>query len=332
MSMGNGSPSAPIRFGPDGLIPSVVQDADTGDVLMVAFMNEAALAATRATGRTHFWSRSRGRLWRKGETSGHEQLVEAIYVNCEQNSLLLKVRQVGAACHEGYPTCYYRRLEADDSLAVVRERVFDPAVVYGVPSTAPNPVDAPAVPPDGLERATRVLYGAFAFLRDNDLTAVSGTSRALRSATDDLAPRVADELRELSGVLDGTHRHADLTADALLEGSQVLYWVVLSALRAGVTWEKLRPDRALATHHEEVPASLAARLLRSEAARWDPLTDRDYEPAARTHAALALIAQACRSVGVSPQRLVDRELAALRERPYLAPYFAVEHDKTTRGG
>jgi phosphoribosyl-AMP cyclohydrolase len=109
----------------------VAQDVETGDVLMVAFMNEAALAETRRTGRAHYWSRSRNRLWRKGETSGHEQLVEGIFVNCEENSVLLRVRQIGAVCHDGYPTCYYRRLEPDGSLAVVRDRAFDPDAVSG---------------------------------------------------------------------------------------------------------------------------------------------------------------------------------------------------------
>src|SRR5688500_7800896 len=104
----------PVRFGADGLIPAVIQDADTDAVLMVGFMNANALALTRSTGRVHFWSRSREKLWRKGETSGHEQIVEAIYINCEHNSLLLTVRQIGAACHDGFPTCFYRRLEPDN--------------------------------------------------------------------------------------------------------------------------------------------------------------------------------------------------------------------------
>jgi phosphoribosyl-AMP cyclohydrolase len=99
-----------IRFGEDGLAPVVVQDTVTGDVLMLAFMNEEALRLTRETGKAHFWSRSRGTLWRKGETSGHEQLVDAIRVNCERNSLLLLVRQIGAVCHDGYSTCYYREI------------------------------------------------------------------------------------------------------------------------------------------------------------------------------------------------------------------------------
>ena len=126
-------PAAPdIRFDERGLVPVVVQEATTGAVLLLAYMNAEALEATLRTGRAHFWSRSRGRLWRKGERSGREQIVEALYVNCEQNSLLLRVHQQGgAACHTGYPTCYYRQLASDGSWQVVEERVFDPAQVYG---------------------------------------------------------------------------------------------------------------------------------------------------------------------------------------------------------
>lgn len=311
----------PIRFDGDGLVLVVAQDGDTGDVLMVAFMNEAALAATRASGRAHYWSRSRGRLWRKGETSGHEQIVEAIAVNCEQNSLLLTVRQVGAVCHDGYRTCFYRRLEADDALTVVRERAFDPATVYG---------DAAAAAPNGeaggsaeeLAGSTRLLYGAYAFLRDNDLVESSATSARLRAPDARVGERVGDELRELAGVLDGSHRHAGLRDDVLLEGTQVLYWVVLSALRAGVVWEALRPDRALATVVAGLDAAMACRLLRAEARRWAGVTDGVGDQAARCHAALALTGQACSAAGISAVALVRRDLDALREKTYLDAYFA----------
>jgi phosphoribosyl-AMP cyclohydrolase len=126
-------PTTPgIRFDERGLVPVVVQEATSGAVLLLAYMNAEALEATLRTGHAHFWSRSRGRLWRKGERSGREQIVEALYVNCEENSLLLRVHQQGgAACHTGHPTCYYRRLAPDGSWQVVEERVFDPAQVYG---------------------------------------------------------------------------------------------------------------------------------------------------------------------------------------------------------
>ena len=123
---------AGIRFDGRGLVPVVVQEADSGAVLLLAYMNAQALEATLRTGRAHFWSRSRHKLWRKGESSGREQIVEGLYVNCEENSLLLRVRQQGgAACHTGHPTCYYRTLAPDGTWHEVESRVFDPADVYG---------------------------------------------------------------------------------------------------------------------------------------------------------------------------------------------------------
>jgi len=121
-----------IRFDEQGLAPVVVQSADDDAVLLLAYMNREALQATLRTGRAHFWSRSRGKLWRKGETSGREQVVEGLYINCEDNSLLLRVHQQGAAaCHTGHPTCYYRRLDPDSAWQTVQERAFDPDEVYG---------------------------------------------------------------------------------------------------------------------------------------------------------------------------------------------------------
>ncbi len=301
----------PVRFGPDGLIPAVIQDADTDAVLMVGFMDETALAATRATGRTHFWSRSRGKLWRKGETSGHEQIVEDLFVNCEQNSLLVTVRQIGAVCHDGYPSCYYRRLEPDNALTVVQERVFDPATVYGSGEAA-----SPS-----LARSSRLLYGAYEHLRDHDFAAVSGTSARLRGDGAGISARVADELRELAGALDGSHRHTTPADDVLLEGTQTLYWVTVAAVHAGLTWDQLRPDRALATGDEGLSVSLAASLLRAEADRWAAPGGDAGDIGARGHATLAIVSQACRVAGISGLALVETDLADLRAKAYLMSYF-----------
>ena len=120
-----------LSFGEDGLVPAVVQDAASKQVLILAYMNREALEATRRTGKLHLWSRSRQKLWLKGESSGNVQLVEEIRVNCEGNSLLVLVGPQGPACHDGYATCFYRRLDEDGSIITVEERVFDPAEVYG---------------------------------------------------------------------------------------------------------------------------------------------------------------------------------------------------------
>jgi len=113
-----------------GIVPVVTQDEGTGEVLMMAYMNHEAFAETLRTGHACYFSRSRNRLWRKGEESGNVQEVRAVYVDCDADTLLLKVRQVGgAACHEGYPSCFFRRVN-DDELRIVGRRLFDPREVY----------------------------------------------------------------------------------------------------------------------------------------------------------------------------------------------------------
>jgi phosphoribosyl-AMP cyclohydrolase len=114
----------------DGLLPAIAQDADTGEVLMLAYMNQESYAETLSTGRAVYFSRSRNKLWRKGEESGNVQQVRAIYFDCDADTILLKVHQVGgAACHEGYASCFFRQV-TPEGVKVVGQRVFDPAEVY----------------------------------------------------------------------------------------------------------------------------------------------------------------------------------------------------------
>jgi len=120
-----------LTYDPSGLIPAIIQDADTGEVLMMAYMNEQSLAETIRTRRTHFWSRSRKKYWMKGESSGHVQEVVGIFIDCDQDTLLIKVKQEGAACHKGYRTCFFRQRQDDGEWAVIAERLFDPEAVYG---------------------------------------------------------------------------------------------------------------------------------------------------------------------------------------------------------
>jgi hypothetical protein len=219
------------------------------------------------------------------------------------------VTQTGAVCHTGYPTCYYRRLERDDSLTVVRDQWFDPADVYSAGESS-------------FPARVRLWYGAYEFLRDNNLADVSGTSRRLRDHEMVFAERVADELRELAGVLTGDHVHTDQQADALLEGTQSLYWLALVAVRAGITWEQLRPDRALIANTESLAPETAARMLESEASAWTASPANGGNLAARIHAAMALVALTCQSVTVTPETLLERELLDLCSRSYMTPYFA----------
>jgi len=116
----------------DGVVPVIVQDHESGEVLMLAYMNQDAWEKTLSTDKVHYYSRSRNRLWLKGETSGHTQEVKAIYVDCDADTILIKVHQNGgAACHEGYRNCFFRQYTANGQWQLIGERVFDPEMVYG---------------------------------------------------------------------------------------------------------------------------------------------------------------------------------------------------------
>jgi len=121
---------ATIRWTPDGLVPAIVQDAETSEILMMAWMDREAILRTLATGQTHFYSRSRRKIWHKGETSGHLQHVESLWVDCDADVLLIKARQVGGACHEGYRSCFFRRVDREGRLEVAATPVFEAESVY----------------------------------------------------------------------------------------------------------------------------------------------------------------------------------------------------------
>lgn len=115
----------------DGIVPVIIQDDDTNEVLMLAYMNQEAWDKTVSTGKVHYFSRSRNKLWLKGETSGHTQDVKSIYIDCDTDTILIKIHQHGAACHEGYRSCFFRERVGTGDWQIQGERVFDPAVVYG---------------------------------------------------------------------------------------------------------------------------------------------------------------------------------------------------------
>jgi phosphoribosyl-AMP cyclohydrolase len=116
----------------EGLVPAIIQEQSTGRVLMMAWMNRASLEKTLATGKTHFWSRSRQRFWMKGETSGHTQQVKEVAFDCDGDTLLIQVDQIGAACHEGYRSCFYRSVRESGAAVVITEpRLEDPDRIYG---------------------------------------------------------------------------------------------------------------------------------------------------------------------------------------------------------
>ncbi|SDL88446.1 phosphoribosyl-AMP cyclohydrolase [Halogranum gelatinilyticum] len=115
-----------VDFGDDGLVPAVAQDAETGEVLMLAYVSPEALERTRETGYAHYYSRSRDELWKKGGSSGHLQSIQEVRVDCDADTLLYLVDQEGGACHTGHRSCFYRTVDGDE----VGEKVFDPETVY----------------------------------------------------------------------------------------------------------------------------------------------------------------------------------------------------------
>lgn len=129
---------ASIKWTADGLVPAIVQDVETGEVLMLAWMDEPALRRTLESGQTHFYSRSRRAAWHKGATSGHVQHVASILIDCDGDVVLIRARQVGGACHEGFRSCFARRIGPGGRLEFVAEPVFSAEAVYG-----PRPQEAP---------------------------------------------------------------------------------------------------------------------------------------------------------------------------------------------
>ncbi|MCG3179703.1 MAG: Phosphoribosyl-AMP cyclohydrolase [Phycisphaerae bacterium] len=119
-----------IKFNEQGLVPAIVQDAENGQVLMMAWMNADSIRDTVRTGKTHFWSRSRKKYWMKGESSGHVQEVVSLHVDCDGDTLLVRARQTGAACHEGYRSCFFRAAGADGAWMATEQRLADPNEIY----------------------------------------------------------------------------------------------------------------------------------------------------------------------------------------------------------
>ncbi|WP_111411862.1 phosphoribosyl-AMP cyclohydrolase [Billgrantia lactosivorans] len=122
-----------VRFNDDGLIPAIAQQHDSGEVLMMAWMNREALAETLATGRVCYWSRSRGKLWRKGESSGQQQHLRGACLDCDGDTLLLQVEQTGPACHTGRRSCFYLALENGEA-RITSEPLIDPEALYRKPA------------------------------------------------------------------------------------------------------------------------------------------------------------------------------------------------------
>lgn len=203
-----------LKFETNGLIPVVVQDAESGDVLMMAHMNREALQRTIETGRAWYWSRSRQKLWLKGETSGHYQIVKSIIADCDGDALLLKVEQQGpGACHQGYKSCFHNELSDGDEPIEVGAPEFDPETVYAERSE------------DIFER----LYEVVADRRDRP-TEQSYTAYLFREGLDKILKKIGEESAEV--IIAAKN---DTKQPLLEETADLLYHLTVLLAERGVT-------------------------------------------------------------------------------------------------
>jgi phosphoribosyl-AMP cyclohydrolase len=321
-----------LKFDRSELIPAVIQDEVTGDILMVAFMNEDAFNRTRETGYTHFFSRSRQAIWRKGEQSGNAQEVRAIFVNCEENSLLIRVVQHGdAACHTGHRSCYYRRLLPDGTYETIAERIFDPEIVYGhggtqsitPASTSEEDVGTSYLIP--LETNMRQLYTAYRYLFDHDLSETSNTSRLLLEQNQGyLTARLADELEELTEVQSGEHVHSGQQPDTILEGSQVAYWLMLIATITNLRYDDFTPHISiLQGYTEEVAAKdmqNSEKAIEQQQNCLNLLATNDRSHIMQgLHIGFTLIGWACAQANVNPLAPSAYDIEQMRRKGLIQP-------------
>jgi len=241
-----------IKWDAQGLVPAIAQEAGSGDVLMVAWMNREALAATRARGQAVYWSRSRGRLWHKGEESGHWQEVHALRLDCDGDVLLLSVTQHGhdpsVACHTGRHSCFFKRLDDAGRWQAVEPVLADPATVYAPaaaagpalqPSSSPSALPSPLpMPTDTLTRLSEVI----ATRRAHGHPDSSYVARLFAKGPDAILKKIGEEATELvMAAKDGD-------ASRIVAEAADLWFHVLVALQA----------------HGIAPAAVLAELERRE--------------------------------------------------------------------
>ncbi len=250
--------------------------------------------------------------------------MRAIFVNCEENSILVRVvQQGGAACHDGYRSCYYRRLLPDDSYQIVAERVFDPAVVYTTPkSTMPIDENKEYMISEPLSTETRQqlgtalrqLYGVYIYLRDHDLSEESNTSRLLQERSQSyLVSRLADELQELADVQSGEHVHAGRQPDTILEGSQVGYWLFLLASASNLPFTDFAPHNAMINGYSEPYSDGKVIELRQECLSL-LASNQPTSVIKGLQLGFALIGLACAQAGVSPLAPAEFDLDQMRRK------------------
>lgn len=223
-----------VRFDERGLVPAVVQEAGSGEVLMVAYMNRESLAKTLATGYTWFYSRSRDRLWQKGETSGHVQKVVDVTTDCDQDTVLIKVEQVGpGACHEGFMSCFHygvgavRADESEDAAHMAAQRTFDPETVYAQKEAATDTL--------------KLLYDVIASRKASPVEG-SYTTYLFNEGIDKILKKVGEECTEV--IISGKGGDSD---GLIMESADLLYHLLVLFVEAGVrpeeVWNELAKRR-----------------------------------------------------------------------------------------
>lgn len=203
-----------IKFDERGLVPAIIQDNQTGQVLMMAYMNAESLDKTLSTGRTWFYSRSRQALWMKGETSGHVQAVKDVYYDCDEDTLLFKVEQTGAACHTGHYSCFYRNMEGEEVAPVL----VDPNRVYG--STA----------------GPGILYELYDLILDRKAHLPEGsyTTYLFDKGLDKILKKVGEENAEV--IIAAKNRNR---TELVYETSDLLYHLLVLLVEQGVSLEDI---------------------------------------------------------------------------------------------
>lgn len=201
-----------LKFNNDGLVPVITQDIETKEVLMLAYMNKEAYDKTLETGRVHYYSRSRQKLWLKGETSGHFQNVRDIRFDCDSDTLLILVEQIGGACHTGHKSCFYRNIQNDGMLS---DKVFEPSSVYGIGDTL------------------AALYGIISDRQINPIKD-SYTNYLFDKGIDKILKKVGEETAEVIIA----SKNAD-KQEITYEISDLLYHLSVLMVKSGVTWDDL---------------------------------------------------------------------------------------------
>jgi phosphoribosyl-ATP pyrophosphohydrolase/phosphoribosyl-AMP cyclohydrolase len=205
-----------IKFNEQGLIPAIIQDASSNEVLMMAYMNHQSLDMTLKTGITHFWSRTRQQIWQKGETSGNIQQVQELYIDCDRDTLLIKVNQIRGACHTGHKSCFYKKIEPNSGdIYEFGDKVFDPEKVYSNESI--------------LQEVYNVILD-----RRNNPKEGSYTNYLFNKGIDKILKKIGEESAEV--IIAAKNRSQD---QVVYEMADLLYHQMVTLVEQGITLDRV---------------------------------------------------------------------------------------------